>query len=328
MVNFSIDYDRFRTLYLGLSLLLAACSTTYEPAAHTGPDASLAPSGGHSSVYMPPMLVSDDPKKANSSNQMSEPSTCNGLASLCTQRFDEAVYLTTHNAMSTADDNWLAPNQTYNLTRQLRDGVRALMWDVHSEDGETVLCHSLCQAGQRPLVDALRELKSFLTQEPDNVITIIFESYVAHEALTEAFQKAGLVHEIWDYDEVWPTLSTMIAQKKRLVVLSDKQPTEPALGIHYVWDLAWETHWSAQTKDDLSCASNRGDPKHDLFIFNHFLTRPIAMVELAEEINVDPFLSNRVEMCIEQSGQRPNFITVDFYEIGAAQALVNRLNME
>ena len=85
---------------------------------------------------------------------------------------------------------------------------------------------------------------------------------------------------------------------------------------------------SAQTKEDFSCRKNRGDASHDLFIFNHFLTRPIALLELAQEVNIDPFLSERVQKCIDESGQTPNFLTVDFYEVGAARDLVNRLNME
>ena len=62
------------------------------------------------------------------------------------------------------------------------------MWDVYMEDGHVLLCHSICQAGQRSLVEALEEVRTFLDSHPENVITIIFESYVEHSILVRAFE--------------------------------------------------------------------------------------------------------------------------------------------
>jgi hypothetical protein len=58
---------------------------------------------------------------------------CNGMPELCDRRLDEAVFATTHNAMSAADvSNWMFPNQERGLTAQLDDGIRAFMLDVHA----------------------------------------------------------------------------------------------------------------------------------------------------------------------------------------------------
>ncbi len=57
---------------------------------------------------------------------------CNGLPSLCDRRLDEVVFAATHNSMAAADEpGWLFANQRYPIARQLKDGIRALLIDVH-----------------------------------------------------------------------------------------------------------------------------------------------------------------------------------------------------
>src|SRR5690606_21450434 len=73
-----------------------------------------------------------------------EPLVCNGHEALCDRPFDAVAYPTTHNAMSNAEERWIAPNQTFGMWRQLEDGVRGLMLDVYEDEGVTVLCHGYC----------------------------------------------------------------------------------------------------------------------------------------------------------------------------------------
>ncbi|MFP6686564.1 MAG: hypothetical protein VB934_17725, partial [Polyangiaceae bacterium] len=84
-----------------------------------------------------------------------EAPACNGSAELCDRRYDEVSHATTHNAMSSAEDGWLAPNQRHDMLRQLRDGVRALMIDTHMDDRQDVsvpsLCHGSCLFGALPM---------------------------------------------------------------------------------------------------------------------------------------------------------------------------------
>ena len=57
---------------------------------------------------------------------------CNGHALLCDRRVEEVAFPGTHNAMSNAEiPDWLFPHHRRNIPRQLRDGVRALLIDVH-----------------------------------------------------------------------------------------------------------------------------------------------------------------------------------------------------
>jgi hypothetical protein len=57
---------------------------------------------------------------------------CNGSRALCGRRLNEVVFPTTHNAFAAADEpGWLFANQNYGIARQLRDGIRGFMIDIH-----------------------------------------------------------------------------------------------------------------------------------------------------------------------------------------------------
>ena len=57
---------------------------------------------------------------------------CNGHLELCTRPVNEVVFPGAHNAMSNAEiDDWMFPHHPRNIRHQLRDGVRALLLDVH-----------------------------------------------------------------------------------------------------------------------------------------------------------------------------------------------------
>jgi hypothetical protein len=71
---------------------------------------------------------------------------------------------------------------------------------------------------------------------------------------------------------------------------------------------------------------NRGTPGNDLFILNHFLTNNIGAPNFARQVNFDPLLSTRARDCWEFQNRIPNFVTVDFYEIGSVLRTTNLLN--
>lgn len=58
--------------------------------------------------------------------------SCNGAAALCSRRLDQVFFAGTHNSFAAADEpGWYFANQTYPIARQLHDGIRALLIDVH-----------------------------------------------------------------------------------------------------------------------------------------------------------------------------------------------------
>ncbi len=57
---------------------------------------------------------------------------CNGHSELCDRRVDEVVFPGTHNSMSNQEaPGWMFPHHQAAMPRQLRDGIRALLYDVH-----------------------------------------------------------------------------------------------------------------------------------------------------------------------------------------------------
>ena len=115
------------------------------------------------------------------------PASCNGSDALCDRRYDEVTYPTTHNAFSHADGPWIFPNQNHDIPRQLTDGVRALMIDVHPYDGpilellgETFVCHATCWGGGEPLVRTLGYVNEFLDRKSSRRCLKVIANRPAH----------------------------------------------------------------------------------------------------------------------------------------------------
>ncbi len=62
----------------------------------------------------------------------SSPTACNGVAGLCAKRLNEVVFAGTHNSYAAAEEpGWYFANQNRPISRQLADGIRAFLIDVH-----------------------------------------------------------------------------------------------------------------------------------------------------------------------------------------------------
>jgi hypothetical protein len=62
----------------------------------------------------------------------SDPLACNGSPDLCDRRLDQVVFPATHNSYAAADEpGWFFANQRFGIERQLEDGIRAFLIDVH-----------------------------------------------------------------------------------------------------------------------------------------------------------------------------------------------------
>ena len=255
---------------------------------------------------------------------------CNGQSSWCERPYNELAYATTHNSMSNEAEGWIAPNQRHNILTQLKDGIRALMIDTHYKTNKgkelPTLCHGSCMFGSKPLAEALVELEAFLRCNPNEVVTLIIEAYVSPEDTVAAFEAAGLTKYTYSHTrgQAWPTLGKMIADNRRLVVLSDE--SGHADWYMDVWAHAFETPFSVSSPEDLKCVKNRGEDDNALFILNHFLTTLTASEQMADKVNQNPFFITRAKECQDHFGQMPNFLTADFYSIGDVLEVTTTLN--
>ncbi len=256
----------------------------------------------------------------------------NNSSLLCDKKYNEIAFLTTHNAFNSAQDNFKFPNQNYSITRQLVDGVRALMIDVYDVDGIPTVYHGKSFLGKQPLSKNLNEIYDFLIHNPNEVVTIIFECNVSANQIHSELDKSDLLTMAYtknDSDE-WPTLQAMIDSGKRLMVFTDKKDASSSQKwYHYIWKYAVETSFEVTNTDNFTTDFNRGNATNDLFILNHFVVNATIGTGIrtkAEIVNSKTFLTNRFEKCMSEKAKSPNFVTVDFYDLGNCMSAVNQLN--
>lgn len=245
------------------------------------------------------------------------------------RRYNELAYVTTHNAMSNSDEKWLFPNQRHGISRQLQDGVRGLMLDVHYVDDKPYLVHGKAALGKKPLVEGLAEITAFLDADSDAIVTIIFECYVKPADIRAAFEQAKLLPyaHAQEVGKPWPTVGQMRKDNQRLVVFTDRDGGAFPW-YHDVWAFCCDTDWASKKPEDFSSAVRRGKKSNELFILNHFLTNPLPSTRYAEQVNKNPFLIERIRRFMAETGRKPNFVTVDFYDIGDVLEAVRAVNAE
>lgn len=231
--------------------------------------------------------------------------------------------------MSNADEWFFNPNQGHTITRQLEEGVRALMLDTHVFLGRPYLCHVSCLLGGKPLEAGLREIRDFLASHPGEVITILFESHVPAYQTASAFERTGLIDSVHTQRRgaPWPTLREMIASGRRLVVFTETGGGEPAW-LHPLWDFAVETPYRFASPAEFSCRPNRGGQGQRLFVLNHFVTTRFgaASADTASLVNRREVLLSRARRCMAERGRLPNFVAVDHYERGDLFRVVREIN--
>jgi hypothetical protein len=179
------------------------------------------------------------------------------------------------------------------------------------------------------LVEGLGEIAQFLDDNPNEVVSIIFENYITHAQTASAFEDSDLLGYVYAHavGDPWPSLRTLIDANTRLVVFQEKLPQEDEYPwLMNIWDHAWETPFSFGAPEDFVCDPNRGNPDNPLFLLNHFLTGLGGAPELAEMVNYDPLFIDRAEQCEEEGAALPNFVAVDFYDIGDLFEVVDSLN--
>jgi hypothetical protein len=292
------------------------------PDAHVVPDASSRDGAGSldgvSSDGVPP---SDGGPPADAAMR------CNGYEALCDRRFDEVVFPTAHNAMSNADDGWVASNQQHGMKRQLEDGIRGMLIDTYSYLGTTYLCHSSCLLGSKLLVDALRDVTTFLQNNPHEVLTFVIEDHISAAETETAFVASGLADFVYTHPagSPWPTLRTMITSGRRVLVGAESGAPPPPW-YHHFYDLAWDTPYSFKSTSEFSCQQNRGSRQNALFLLNHWVENPLPDEGLSRTANAHDVLLSRARQCQTESGKLPNFVAVSHYAVGDLFAVVRELN--
>jgi hypothetical protein len=243
--------------------------------------------------------------------------------------YDKVVFITTHNAYNHRPDH-LFPNQRYNITRQLNDGVRGFMLDIYLHKNQVEMYHGFRLLGHTKLIKTLIILKKFLDTHPDAIITLFFECYVPFKEVEKVFIQSKLMTYLntQPKGKKWLTLNEMIASGKRLVVFSSENDSIKDSWYHYVYDYATETAYSNSKPSDFNFQSGRGSPENSLLILNNFLYSFTGTGSpcKAKHVNSFHFLFDRCMRCINETGKTPNFLAVDFYNKGKVFKVADSIN--
>lgn len=256
---------------------------------------------------------------------------CNGHAALCDRRYDEVVFPCTHNAFAAREAGFqpINANQNHPVAQQLVDGVRCMMLDVSEDNGETVLCHGPCGLGRLDHAALVLEIAEFLSANPDEVLTILYQDDIEPAKIVADLQAAGLEAMTYAHPpgDPWPTLAEMIDAGTRLVITAESGEPPPAWYQH-LWDVAWDTPYTWYTAEEFDCSLNRGAMSNDLFLINHWLSTEFDTPSEAGAMQVNTYesLHGRAKACEAEVGRLPNFLAVDFYDHGELFAVVDALN--
>ncbi|XP_039140780.1 PI-PLC X domain-containing protein At5g67130 [Dioscorea cayenensis subsp. rotundata] len=250
--------------------------------------------------------------------------------------FNKYAYLTTHNsyAIEGEPSHTGVPRVTFNnqedtVTQQLNNGVRALMLDTYDFDNDVWLCHSTggkCYdiTAFEPAIDTMKEIETFLSANPSEIVTLILEDYVSTpNGLTKVFNESGLMKYWFPLSSMpqngqnWPLVSDMVAKNHRLIVFTSIKSKQETEGIAYQWNFMVENQYGDGGMNAGQC-SNRAessalnDETKALVLVNYFPSMPNkygACVDNSDE------LLNMLKTCYGAAGNRwANFVAVDYYK--------------
>ena len=76
----------------------------------------------------------------------------------------------------------------------------------------------------------------------------------------------------------------------------------------------------------LSCSLERGSPDNSILLVNHWVDGPGSLVRDARKANAEKVLLPQMRECEQERGQLPNFVAVNYYNLGDLFSVVDELN--
>jgi hypothetical protein len=260
------------------------------------------------------------------------------------------TYIGAHNSYATSKNPFaLSRNQKISLEDQLKSGVRLLQGQSHMKDGQVHLCHSSCDLFDGGSAeDYLKNVKKFLDENPNEVLTIIFTNPEDLDVKTlwePVFTASGIDQLAFvppsnpiSFDK-WPTLGEMIDTGKRVVVFMDfKADTSQVPFILPEFDFLWENEFST-TDPEFPCKVDRISgplkPEEHMYMINHSLNEELFGIDdiivpnlfEAETTNSVESIVNNANTCAPLAGdRRPNFVLLDWVDEGEPFKAADILN--
>jgi len=275
------------------------------------------------------------------------PPLCNGHAGLCPRSYGNVTFIGAHDSFAySLDPALLSRDQDYDIPYQMSKGVRLLQAQSHMWGGVLHFCHTNCLLyNGGPVIDYLTKVKKFLDQNPTEVLTLLFTNPEGASVSTvwkPIFDQAGLTPYVYvpphipmKFDE-WPTLGEMIKSGKRVVFFMDADSdTSQVDFILPEFQNIWETPYGI-TNSSFPCSIDRIkgplSASDHMYMINHSLNKDIFGIIISDPWDasttngVNSVLSNAYGCTSFAGGRAPNFLLLDFVDLGDAFHAANILN--
>lgn len=270
---------------------------------------------------------------------------CNGYTEFCDRKYSNVTYVVAHNSPFHIRNN-AASNQLFDVTTQLDDGVRGLQSETHYVNDTVFLCHTSCDELNAGTLEAyLVKVKSWLDSNRLEVITILLgnEDFIDPSNYTAPVTNSGLLDYVYtpptqpmDIDG-WPLLGDMILSNKRVVMMLAYDANQHKVPwLLDMWSYQWQTPFSP-INVSFPCTVQR-PPGQDrtvserrLILANHNLNVDLDVESLGLNILIPNFAelnntnanttdlgaaSETIDQCAAEWGRPPNYLLVDYYNIG------------
>jgi uncharacterized membrane protein HdeD (DUF308 family) len=192
------------------------------------------------------------------------------------------------------------------------------------------LCHTVCELGATPMVDALEVMRKFLDENRGEVIILFIEPYVSPADIAKVFERSGLIRYVVTLarDEPLPTLGQLVHRNRRVVVFTEKDADGTVPWYLDGFSFVQDTPLGATKVSQLRCTRERGTADSPIAMMNHwadlFPPRRQANVPFQRE----DVIIKRAHRCAKKLGVTVNLIPVDHYDVGDLIPAVDALNGE
>ncbi|KAI4167936.1 MAG: hypothetical protein LQ343_006806 [Gyalolechia ehrenbergii] len=295
--------------------------------------------------------------RTSTSEQPTNTQPCNNYPEFCTRKYSNITEVAAHNSPFVAPNNAAANQargvfDQLNGEATLRakssssilNGIRMLQGQTHLVNGTVYYCHTSCNLLNAGTAENyFADITHWVRGHPYDVVTLLIgngdlvnvNNYIA------PLQSSGLARYAYIPPEIpmalddWPTLSEMILMQRRVVIFMDYNANHSS--VPYVLDEfshMWETPFSP-TNRSFPCTQERPpglstqEAEQRLYLANHNLNTEITLAGNSILVATAPLLNETNNVtgpgslgamagyCEERWGRPPNFLLVDYYNVGA-----------
>ena len=268
---------------------------------------------------------------------------CNNHPEFCQRSYSNITYVAAHNSPFVNPNN-AASNQVLGVIDQLNDGIRMLQGQTHYNATTNTIsyCHTSCSLLNAGTAEEFfTNITQWVRVHPYDVITILIgnSDFIGVGNYTTPLENSGLATYAYVPPKIpmnisdWPTLSSMILSRKRVVIFMDYNANQTE--VPYILDefsQMWETPFSP-TNRSFPCTQQRPpglsieQAEEMMYMANHNLNTQIsfagtdlliptlALINETNAVSGDGSLGVMTNNCMGKSFNSPHHSRSPYFPI-------------